>query len=144
MNEFLLDLKNKPGNVLLIFIVVIIILLGIQKIADLHSDMKKNKQRYEDEKLRTFENFWIKVKSQLKMDGDTVYKLYFSYKDEDYVRLRDDISYNSVTVPMKGYRTKEEAIEKAREIYRRMGKKHNGDYDPKEVWAIMHNNKIVE
>lgn len=144
MKEYMSDLKDKPGYVLLIFIVVIIILLVIQKIADLHSDMKKNKQRYEDEKLRTFENFWIKVKSQLKMDGDTVYKLYFSYKDEDYARLRDDMVYNSVIVPMKGYSTKEEAIENAREIYRRMAKKHNGDYEPKEVWAIMHNNKIVD
>lgn len=144
MKEYMSDLNDKPINVLAIFIIIILIVVAIQKISETISNFKKIKQRREEDKLKTFENFSITVKSELRMNDDTVYKLYFSYMDEDFVGLYDDIIYNSVLIPRKGYRTKEEAIENAREIYRRMAKKHNGDYEPKEVWAIMHNNKIVD
>lgn len=144
MKEYMSDLNDKPINVLAIFIIIILIVVAIQKISETISNFKKIKQRREEDKLKTFENFSITVKSELRMNDDTVYKLYFSYMDEDYVGLYDDVIYNSVLIPRKGYRTKEEAIENAREIYRRMAKKHNGDYEPKEVWAIMHNNKIVD
>jgi hypothetical protein len=99
----------------------------------------KKKERKEQERLDnlpvvipTFDDKVV-VKSRKQHDDSFRYRIYINGKDAQDMFTKT----MGVYVPDNGFRYKEEAIEASKLIFERLGKDFDGEYDFKEVYAIL-------
>jgi hypothetical protein len=129
MNDKLIESFWATGGFMLALIVIGSVIYLVTEYRD-----RKERERINNLPvvIPTFDDKVI-VKSQKQHDDTFRYHIYINGKD-----VKDIYSKTmSVYVPDSGFRYKEEAIESAKLIFERLGKDFGGEYDFKEVYAIL-------
>jgi hypothetical protein len=100
----------------------------------------KKKERKEQERLDNLPPPQFKanviVRSRKHYDDEITYHIFINGKEADSMFSET----KGVNVPKNGFHRKEEAIEASKLIFERHCKEFDGEYDFKEVYAILTNN----